>query len=129
MREDAAVGVVVEIFRPDDEGHFVGHFRQEKQAAEHGPLGFEAARRLAVEKLAEAVVRSGALFIFDRGHGSRSVVRRGESIARPILGRCLRRTRIQCVTPRPGWPGYFPSASVATAGTTHTLSSPSTSLE
>ena len=52
-----AVGVVVEVFGPDDEGDFVARFGQEEQAADDGPLGLDAARRLAIEQLAEAVAR------------------------------------------------------------------------
>ena len=51
------MGIVVEILGPDDEGDFVADFGQEQQAAEHGPLGLDAPRRLAVEQLAEAVRR------------------------------------------------------------------------
>ena len=75
VREDAPVGVVVEVVGPDEQGHFVAHLGQQQHAAEHGPLGFEAPRRLAVEQLADAVAASqSAAVVFNRGHGCRSVV-------------------------------------------------------
>src|SRR4029077_958895 len=49
---DAGVGVVVEVVGANNERDFVTHFGQEQQAAENGALGLNAARRLAVEKLA-----------------------------------------------------------------------------
>ena len=49
------MGVVVEIFGPDDEGDFVAGFGQQQQAADDGPLGLDAARRLAIEQFADAV--------------------------------------------------------------------------
>ena len=50
--EDRAVGVVVEVVRPDDEGDFVEHLGQQQDAAEHGPLGLDVLRELPIEEIA-----------------------------------------------------------------------------
>ena len=55
MGEDRAVGAVVEVFGPNDEGDFVAGLGQEEQAADDGPLGLDAARRLAIEQFADAI--------------------------------------------------------------------------
>jgi hypothetical protein len=49
------VGVVVEVVRPDQQGHLVARFGQEKQAADDRSLGLDTSRRLAVQKFADAV--------------------------------------------------------------------------
>ena len=64
VAEDRAVGVVVEIFGPDDEGDFVADFGQQQQAADDGPLGLDAARRLAIEQFADAVAGCTARLVF-----------------------------------------------------------------
>ena len=46
VAENRAVGDIVEIFRPNQEGDFVAGLGQEEQAADNGPLGLNAARRL-----------------------------------------------------------------------------------
>ena len=63
-----AMGVVVEVVGPDDQGDFVAHLGQQQQAAEHGPLGLDAPRRLAIEQLADAAAGSRARLFFYRGH-------------------------------------------------------------
>ena len=63
-REDGAMGVVVEIVRPDEEGDFVARFGQQEQAADDGPLGLDASRRLAIEQLADAVARFSRAAVF-----------------------------------------------------------------
>ena len=57
VAKDAAVGVVVEVVGPQDQGDFVADFGQQQQAAEHGPLGFDAPRRLAIQQLAQPFAR------------------------------------------------------------------------
>ncbi len=53
VTEDGAVGGVVEVFGADEEGDFIADFGQQEQAADEGPLSFDAARGLAIEKLAD----------------------------------------------------------------------------
>jgi hypothetical protein len=72
MAEDATVGVVVKIIGSQDEGDFVADFGQEEQAAEYGPLGFNALRRLSFQELAEPLARCDARFSVYRGHVRRS---------------------------------------------------------
>ena len=43
------------IVRPDDERHFIACLGQKQQAADDGPFGLDAARRLAIEQLADAI--------------------------------------------------------------------------
>jgi len=55
VSEDRAMGAIVEIFGPNDERHFIAGLWQKEQAADDGPFGLNAARRLAIEQLADAV--------------------------------------------------------------------------
>ncbi len=104
-REDGAVGIVVEIFRADDEGDFIARFRQKEQAADDCPLGFNRARRLAVEKFADGVVRRCAVFFlpwplrFDP-----SIVRLEWERGRMGEGETMTRNRPYFVSPSPYLP-------------------------
>ena len=44
-----AIGVVVEIVRPDDQRDVVAHVGQQQNAAQHGLFRVQIARRLAIE--------------------------------------------------------------------------------
>jgi hypothetical protein len=65
---DAGVDVVVKVLGTNDESDFIADLRQQEQAAEHRPLGLDAARRLAVEQFAESLASNNAGFLVDRGH-------------------------------------------------------------
>ena len=83
-----AVGGVVEIVRPNEQGDFVARFGQQEQAADDGPLGLDAARRLAIEQLADGLGAGfGARLLFYRGHrfdpsASKQTRRQGEGETR-----------------------------------------------
>ena len=68
VTEDGAVGRVVEVFGADEEGDFVADFGQQEEAADEGPLGFDAARGLAIEKLADFGGGFCARLAIYRGH-------------------------------------------------------------
>jgi len=68
VAEDGAMGFVVEVLWPDDERDFVARFREKEQAADYGSLGFDAARRLAIEQLADTHSVCAARRFFYRGH-------------------------------------------------------------
>ena len=106
---------------------------KQQQAADHGPLGLDAARRLAIEHLADAVADGICAAVFSTvATGSIRLLKK--SVERQENGRAGRRrqrlpSNLPCSAISPLSPLIFSYASVATVGTTHTLSSPSTSLE
>ena len=55
MGEDRAVSAVVEVFGPDDESDLITSLGQKEQAADDGPLGLDAAGRLAIKHFADAI--------------------------------------------------------------------------
>src|SRR4051794_23965609 len=121
------MGAIVEIFGSDDERHFIACLGQEEQAADNGPFGLDAAGRLAIKQFADAVGLRIARLFFYRGHRSIRLLKKsgrgGEWEGGRHAGNAL-------PLDLPLSPSIFPHAlSVATVGTTHTLSSPSTSLE
>ena len=83
VAEDCAVGRVVEIFRADNEGHFIARFGKQQQAADDGAFGFDAARRLAIEQFAHALGRFARGFLSTVATGSiRLVEQSGRAVER-----------------------------------------------
>src|SRR5262245_2473170 len=121
------MGVVVKVIDANDDGHFVGGFRQEQQAANHGPFRLQAAGRLAVEQCVKLVgANDASLLSVDGGHVKidpsllnfetlsllRSVKRASGRLRRQCKTDKMAR-RLEC---------HLAGVSGATAGTTQTLS-------
>jgi hypothetical protein len=69
MREELAIGFVVEVFLADDQGHVVAALLQQYDTAENRLFGFEAPRRLPIEDFGSDLGASAwAVSAFDNGH-------------------------------------------------------------